>query len=256
MSPKTDSFHYHDLLEASAEPGCPLCRLSAKWVHRYLDGLMYESVTDLGVRARLRESLGFCHQHAWRLPALGGASLGIAFIYQSLLRKVDDELAQARFQPAAGLDWQRVREALDRDRPSAATRALVTALQPQASCPACEHRDRMDHMALKAVVEALATDSRLQAALRSSTSAGLCLPHLRRALELARDETAFRLLQSMAREHIARLIDQLEEFIRKNDYRFTHEGFGVEGDSWKRAVAWLVGAEGVRERDGHSPGRS
>jgi hypothetical protein len=34
---------------------------------------------------------------------------------------------------------------------------------------------------------------------------------------------------------------ELGEFIRKNDYRFIHEGFGTERDSWRRAVAMGAG---------------
>jgi hypothetical protein len=34
---------------------------------------------------------------------------------------------------------------------------------------------------------------------------------------------------------------ELRELIRKHDYRFIEQGFGREGDSWKRAVAAIVG---------------
>jgi DNA-binding transcriptional MerR regulator len=95
------------------------------------------------------------------------------------------------------------------------------------------------------MLKALAQDDeRMQAALRSS--AGLCLPHLRRALALARDPAAFERLLAITQEKMAELAGELDEFIRKNDYRFSQEGFGAEGDSWRRAIAWMVGARGVR----------
>ncbi len=39
----------------------------------------------------------------------------------------------------------------------------------------------------------------------------------------------------------SRLNDELEEFLRKNDYRFQKEPFGAERDSWQRAISALSG---------------
>jgi hypothetical protein len=36
---------------------------------------------------------------------------------------------------------------------------------------------------------------------------------------------------------------ELNEFIRKNDYRFTEEGMGKEGDSRRRILAWMAGEQ-------------
>jgi hypothetical protein len=40
---------------------------------------------------------------------------------------------------------------------------------------------------------------------------------------------------------------ELAEFIRKNDYRFKDESMGIEGDSYLRTAAMLVGR--------HAPGK-
>jgi hypothetical protein len=237
---------YFNLLEACAKPGCPVCRLSEQVVNRYLDAIMYENVNDPGTREQLHRSLGYCSEHAWRLPDTGGgASLGIAIIYRDLLRRAMGELENARFAPANKLSLRRAQEFLDPEKPTVATEAVVRRLQPEAECPACAHRDMMETIALTAMLNALAqNDERMQAALK--TSVGLCLPHLRRALELTRDETAFENLLAMTKEHLATLANELDEFIRKSDYRFNKDGFGPEGDSWRRALAWMVGAKGVR----------
>ncbi|MBI3763863.1 MAG: hypothetical protein HY260_18620, partial [Chloroflexi bacterium] len=76
--------------------------------------------------------------------------------------------------------------------------------------------------------------------------AGLCLAHLRRALELTRSESAFETLVTLERERLTAFLAELDEFLRKNDYRFRDEGFGPEGNSWRRAIAWIVGQEGMR----------
>lgn len=245
MRAKPDLYTYYAVVEACRRPGCPLCRLSEQWVERYLDGLMYEKINDPGLRETLVRSLGFCNEHAWRFAGLsGGASLGVAIIYRSLINRLAGNLQQMRYTTPGSLPWQRVLESLDHERSAGATRAVVQSLAPQAGCPACIHRDEMETVALTAVVARLSQDRGLQEALRAV--GGLCLPHLRRAFQLVRDEATFETLQALALDRLAALLGELDEFIRKNDYRFRHEGFGPEGDSWRRAVAWLVGAAGVR----------
>ena len=44
-------------------------------------------------------------------------------------------------------------------------------------------------------------------------------------------------LLELASDRWGKLPDELTEFIRKNDYRFSKEGFGEERDSWLRASA-------------------
>ena len=85
----------------------------------------------------------------------------------------------------------------------------------------------------------------MQAALRES--AGLCLPHLRRALERLRDEASFDFLVEVSTEKLRALEAGLDEFIRKNDYRFAGEGFGPEATSWREVIAMMVG-ERVRRQ--------
>jgi hypothetical protein len=133
---------------------------------------------------------------------------------------------------------------LKRDKPSTATEATVHSLQAREQCPACLHRNTMETLALTSMLEALPKDKQMRSALEASS--GLCLPHLRRALELTRDKATFTVLLEIAREKIAKLRTELDEFIRKNDYRFNSQGFGPEGDSWRRAISWLAGASRVR----------
>jgi hypothetical protein len=117
------------------------------------------------------------------------------------------------------------------------------SLAPDLACPACAQRDALETIALQGLLAALAQrDAPLTAALHAS--AGLCLPHLRRALAQAPRAEVFDWLRDEAGQHLARLSAELSEFIRKNDYRFVGEAIGPEGDSWQRAVAALVGWRG------------
>jgi hypothetical protein len=234
---------YFDVLEACAQPGCPLCRVSEKTVNSYLDAILYEMVNDPPTQDTLRQSLGYCNEHAHRLPGISpGVGLGIAIIYRDLINHIIAELQSGLYSPPDRL--HQIHEFLDRDKPLAATEAFVRNLQPREPCPACEHRDRMETLALTAMLEALPNDEQMRAALRSSS--GLCLPHLRGAFALARNEAAFKTLREIAETKLTEFKADLDEFIRKNDYRFSKEGFGSEGDSWRRAIDWIVGKRGVR----------
>ncbi len=236
---------YFELLDACALPGCPVCRLEAKVIHNYLDAILYENVNDPGTQAELRQSWGYCRAHAWQLPkAAGGPALGVAILYRQIIGDALSEIENAGYARAPRWSLTQVQEQLDRRQPVAATEAVVRRLRPEVACPACVHRDKMIDLALATLLESLSReDQPMRLAL--AASAGLCLPHLRRAFELTRDETAFKALRSMTQDKLARLKHELDEFVRKNDYRFQHEGFGAESDSWRRALAWLVGAHNL-----------
>jgi hypothetical protein len=82
-------------------------------------------------------------------------------------------------------------------------------------------------------------DARMQEALTQSE--GLCVPHLRGAIALARSETAVDTLLTLTIAKYHSLQAELTEFIRKNDYRFIHEKMEAEGHSWLRALSALIG---------------
>ncbi|MBN1920116.1 MAG: hypothetical protein JW892_02630, partial [Anaerolineae bacterium] len=70
---------------------------------------------------------------------------------------------------------------------------------------------------------------------------GLCLPHLRLTLQASGPAAGYRALLTAQREAWSALMAELDEFIRKNDYRFQHEPMGDERDAWLRALDALVG---------------
>ena len=241
MTPTEKPFSHFDIIDACAQPGCPLCRLSDAVVQRYLDAIVYECINDPPTRELLSRSQGYCNEHAWRLTrASGGAALSTAFVYRSLLTDISAALE--------GVPYAR-RDSLARPDKDARKRVAAgqppRSLAPELVCPACAQRDQMEALALRALVEALGRrDAPMQAALAGS--AGLCLVHLRGALAQSPNAAAFDFLRDDARQHLARLAAELSEYIRKNDYRFAGEPFGAEGDSWQRAVAAMVGTRGLR----------
>ncbi|MCI0476528.1 MAG: DUF6062 family protein, partial [Anaerolineales bacterium] len=107
-------------------------------------------------------------------------------------------------------------------------------------CLVCERENEIEQRNLKVLIELLA-EGDFRAKFRAS--AGLCRPHFAQACETAPHVETLDALIEMQTEINARLIAELDEFIRKNDYRFMAEGFGAEGDAWIRAIECLAGAE-------------
>jgi len=196
---------YDAFLEACAQEGCPICQLEHAADARYLDRLLYELVNDYAIRQQLRASLGFCPEHArMATDEMQGKALGLAIIYDDLLRLVLEELAGPRI-----------------------------ALNPSRKCPACDNRDETTSRALAELSKNILQPSMLRA---FQSSQGLCLGHLRQALEHLRAPEKRSALLGAQRAIMEKLRLELAEYIRKNDYRFVGETFGAERDSWRRAV--------------------
>lgn len=222
---------YHNLLEALRDSGCPLCRLGAQAARRFIEGILYESVTDPDMRARLVAAHGLCPTHSERLVAYHDG-LGSAIIYRSILKHLEGELAELVTEDDENVlarlrtRWERV---------------PASALEAHEACPACLERD-------KAVARALSTyaancqDAAVQEAL--AAGAGFCLPHLRQAV-ITLDRPALALLLKQQQVTWAALHEELDELIRKYDHRFSDEPMGEEKDSWERAVRLTVGEPDV-----------
>jgi hypothetical protein len=78
-----------------------------------------------------------------------------------------------------------------------------------------------------------------------SRSAGICFPHLTLAIEKYPEHRNLGLLVQRQMKKWESLKVELEEFIRKHDYKCAHEPQGAESDSWKRALEMLVGKREV-----------
>jgi hypothetical protein len=237
------------LHDALAEPGCALCRLRTHAADRFLDTLLWESVNDPARRREIRQARGFCHEHGWAL-ARATASVGVAIITRDVLQSLLKTMEDAVFQANPLLSLRRVQEAVDSKTPAAATAGVVASLEPQAPCPACVWADKMESIYLDTLLHNLTGEDSLLADYEASE--GLCLPHFRQALALARKEVAYQALMRAQRAVWERLVAQLSESIRKSDYRHLDEAWGDEAGAWLRGIAALVGArlddKGWRDR--------
>jgi hypothetical protein len=226
-----------ELIAACRQPGCPLCRLVQSGVQHYVQNLFYESVNDIELRQRLRRSLGFCAEHA-RLslePGVGDA-LGVSIIYNDIFTNLLRRLPEAgRPVPNEAKLFSRLRT---NRAISGSIQTLLDALIPETACPACDQREELEHIFCPALGDHLA-DEPLARAFRAGD--GLCLPHLRRVAPEVKNEAGWLILLESTRTRLESLQAELDEFIRKNDYRFHGESIGEERDAWQRAVRKVIG---------------
>lgn len=227
----------YKLSEACRAPGCPVCRLERQSVERYLDNQFYENVNSPKWREQLRLSLGFCREHAWLgVDKRLGDPLGFSIVYRDLVNSLLHQLEEGGGGRPQRSWASRLGQIPEEVRARIAK--MLFALTPRKRCPACEHRDETTRHILSALVQALTTPEMVDALQASD---GLCLPHLRQALEHVRDAFDCESLLTLHREKLKSLRAELDEFIRKNDYQFAGEGFGREGDAWLRAIEKIAG---------------
>ncbi|OGO04328.1 MAG: hypothetical protein A2Y73_03765 [Chloroflexi bacterium RBG_13_56_8] len=224
---------YYELVEAQGLAGCPICRLARKATDRYLDSILYEAVLDPAVRTKLKASRGFCAEHIEMLRRKPGRALGVALIYRDILRVLAEVLEKGRYRSGHRF-WGR--------RGGGGGAAMAEELKADEPCPACAigRETERDHVEL--LLAHLGDDELYKA---YSGGEGLCLVHFVQALEAVDGEETFqRLVQPQLARYRVMLAD-LDEFIRKRDYRFRKEEYGQEGDVWLRVMNAVVGGAGM-----------
>jgi len=219
-----------ELREAMEEWGCPLCKLAHKAEQAFIESLNYERVLDLKTRDDLKASRGLCERHsrAWR--QVQGSALGMAIVYRvtilDLIRDTEGDDKDTR-------GFLGLRS--DRRSP----KQIAETLEAQAPCPACEVGEGTSLRFAELLLDDLKNES-VQSLLRDS--GGLCLPHLRMSLRQKGAHRNALTLIAVHREAWMVLMGELEEFIRKNDYRFREETMtSKEETAWTRVLDVVVG---------------
>jgi hypothetical protein len=207
-------------LAALGEPGCPVCHIGSQSAKRFIASLLWESVTDVDTRRRLRAAHGFCRRHAImaaRVAADKAQATGMAIIYGDLLSNLATEA-----------------------RSSVEARRKDRDILPDAGCPACE----VSAMFVEGAVGLLADaeeGSGLAAAARQE-GRFLCLPHLRFGLRLADDRRQVECLVELFAPVADDIGEHLSEFVRKHGYEARDETISLEERAaWIDAIRLLVG---------------
>lgn len=223
----TESFYYQELREMLQKPGCPVCHVGRKVARGQIDSLLYDSVTDKDSREKLAESLGFCSLHSRELLSFPGERLGATIIEWAVLRE-----AQRRLQRSAPAGAPGIRQRLRGQT------AGESSLAPAGPCPICRNQTELEARSLRELLEHLVGD--LDAPLQAA--GGLCWPHLDLAMAAASDPRVHGSLVKLHSDVWQGLIDQMGEFIRKRDYRFSGETItDDETAAMEKAIRVLTG---------------
>jgi hypothetical protein len=213
--------YYHVLDGLKRADQCPLCTLESESLRRYVDAFLYEGVNDPGIRAGLILSKGYCARHAELLLSFRNG-LGTAILYRDQVRI-----------------FLRLLESLAGASPRGAARE-VSAYVLHAECPLCRHEQELRRHYAATLAEDLGHEV-MRGAFQSSP--GLCVFHFLLALGTTESEKACRFLIETERQECRDLLHDLGEFCGKHDYRYTHEGFSKEADSWARAARMIAGRD-------------
>ena len=224
---------YMDLIEACQKPGCLVCTLRDEMVESYIRMLFHERINDPPSRDKLRYSYGLCYHHSWlALDAQLGNALGAAIISHDVIGKLLKDLSELSVEKDRLASIKRLVQ------PGGGQDQRDSWFKPEKECPVCLHQEYVEDWIEKTLVESIQKED-LTTAIQGSD--GICLPHLRRSLMRNISPESVQAFLKIARERWEKLDFELSEFIRKNDYRFSKEGFGDEKDSWLRATLVLKG---------------
>ncbi len=223
---------YFDLIDALKKSGCLLCRRVNELSWKFLNDLYYERVLDVGTRTSLRKAKGFCNWHAWMSTEIPNSDSGIAIIYKDLL---DAEIKTlSRWEEAKGLTEKKKRLKLKKKDPL----RFLYSWEEKASCPICLFVKEHEQFEIGTFLDFIDEESFSK---EYENSFGICLRHLIRIIEGFGEHPNLSLLIEKQLRKYRSLSNELEEFIRKLDYRFSKEPKGSEVDSWKRVIEQFIG---------------
>ncbi len=196
--------------------GCPVCRMVGEAVRDYLAHVLREGKAREEVYRRIQDAAGFCEAHTEVLVSLGAESLGDR---RSLLRLYSWLVAD-----------------------------LATGSSPRASCPACETAVDYERACLAALRDFLhQTSGDPELRRQYADGPGLCRAHFAAAASRVEENESLRFLAEVQARSWAALSRPLKEYLRKHDYRFSHEPKTPEEEaSWIRAVATISGTSAER----------
>ncbi len=205
--------NYFALQKACQNEGCPVCRIIAERIDRYIDGMLFEHISDRTFRAQYREAGGFCAGHAKALLGYRDG-LAVAILGQGTL----DDYIQ---------DFKK--------------RKMRKYKMP---CPACAERHRIEKEFLTFIAEGN-DDAKADEEFRQffCSSEGLCVPHYAQLVEL-KGRKIPKWLSVFQEEKFVSLVERTKRFIDCSAWGKQKE-FAALSDKdkvvWKELAASLRG---------------
>jgi hypothetical protein len=216
-----------EAVRTAARGQCPLCTVLEDQERARVHWLAYEGLSDIGLRKRLARAKGLCRAHFRLLYGVVTTQTynvsGVADVMRDLLQADREALTRALAETRRG---RRARKAL-------------AVLRSRARCPLCEAATESAESKVDTLLEELTNDSFLDEYV--SSPGLLCRPHL--LLALTKDP-AEAIVGPLLEKHL-RVLDadarELDEYLRKKDYRFSDEPKGAEQQAPLRSIETYVG---------------
>lgn len=208
---KIEEIPLFELMESNFS-GCPICYLNFESVRKTIFSILYESVNDPEIRARLRED-GFCHKHARLIfqvleesPDLG--LLGISIILKDLLDSATELNTIKR--PSRGKK--------ERDHSH--------------ECYFCKIEKDANKRHISVFARTMTDHSKRTIFERSESV--LCFYHTAEIANVLSGTPVFEEFLRIQEEKLRMLSLHLESFIAKHDYRNTLPFTSDEASAWKK----------------------
>jgi hypothetical protein len=168
-----------------------------------------------------RDAHGFCREHSFlaiTVASKQAADLGMAILYEDLVRHTEGEIADARSRK----------------------KRASSGLKAHAPCRVCVSAASTEDGYLQILASSV-PDSQIGRLARQG-GPKLCFPHARRAMALAKSPSERDAIAEIFIGGAEALRRDLLEAIRKRDYRAAHEHITAdEANAWARAVYTMVG---------------
>jgi hypothetical protein len=229
--------------------GCPICIVVLESMKRVMDNWNYEGFTDVAHRHELIRTRGFCPLHTWQL-AQRNNSFQLAVVYREVLtdllknfdRERDGQHGEALTQGNTPGWLGKVQRWFQQDSTTSPSPVEIALLYE--NCPLCRSRGDIELRIVQTLVEVIANEE-AQQLLRQST--GLCRPHFMHANDYAKGHApgSEQVIADCQRACLQRTLAEIEELVRKHDYRYLDEARGDEMISWRRAAELCAGNPGV-----------
>jgi len=198
----------YEILDAMRKTGCPICNILRSLEEETIKYMLYGQVNDPAVRRKLRESLGLCPYHAWLLADIVRGNpeidlLGPSIIYEDMLRTYLEEKKEV------------------------------------GECFLCSKTREFEKIYVEEMASCIGIDENMLEEYRKSRSI-LCRRHYEMLLENL-DERLAEKLKMIQREKLDRIMHNLAEYIRKQDYRVEEQPTYDEARAWLDAIIFLKG---------------
>ena len=147
--------NFFALQKTCENPGCPICNIVNERIARYIDGMLFEHISDRTFRAQYREAGGFCKSHSKTLLSYRDG-LAVAILGQGELAEKIEDFSKKKMR------------------------------KYKSPCPACFEQNRIEEDFLRFIAEAKKLGPEDEAELKEILlkSDGLCAVHYSQMVSL------------------------------------------------------------------------